>query len=133
LSFIICFSICFVWSYLGFMNLVFFSLDFKPSTLDLLEMKLCNFFFIKLSLYYDLGSGFNKLDKVDFGCFFIHFSNWFFFSISSFNIRLIRNWIHNFFISFLWDYSNLITRVGPSWPCLFLGPFLIEYIFKQAL
>jgi hypothetical protein len=52
-----------------------FYLIFQPSTLDLLEMKLHNFFyllFINISQSHDLGCGFNKLARVDLGCFFLN-------------------------------------------------------------
>jgi len=69
------------------------------------------FFFMNLSWSHDLDGGFNILIWIDLSCFFIIFLIDFF-SISSFNVGLVRNWLCNFFfIFFLWNYLDLITRV----------------------
>jgi len=54
----------------GFINLVFFLL-LQPSTLDLLEMELCNLS-MKLSSFHDI-SEFNKFAQVDIFLFFFKF------------------------------------------------------------
>jgi hypothetical protein len=66
------------------------------------------FFFMNLSWSHDLDDGFNILIWIDLSCFFIIFLIDFF-SISSFNVGLVRNWLCNFF--FLWNYLDLITWV----------------------
>jgi hypothetical protein len=54
------------------------------------------FFFMNLSWSHDLDGGFNILIWIDLSCFFIIFLIDFF-SISSFNVGLVRNWLCNFF------------------------------------
>jgi hypothetical protein len=69
------FLICFMWNHPDLMDLVFFS-RLQASTLDLLEMEFCKFFyslFIRLSWFHGLGHRFNRLARVDLYCFFLCF------------------------------------------------------------
>jgi hypothetical protein len=133
-----CFKISFMWNYSNPMNLNFF-FRFQLSILNLLEMKLCKFFYLffyEVIPSHDLGDKFNRLIHANLSCFFI-----FFFSISSF---LSLCWLENrasYFICFcfLWGYIDLMTQVAgmTSWlelaPFIFLDAFLIEYFFLIGL
>jgi hypothetical protein len=92
------------------------------------------FFFMNLSWSHDLDGGFNILIWIDLSCFFIIFLIDFF-SISSFNVGLVRNWLCNFFFSMELSRSyNSSYRFGRlSWvessssSYLFLFYFLILF------
>jgi hypothetical protein len=90
LDFVILFSICFMWSYFDLMDFIFSRL--QPWTFDLLEMELHIFFYPDL-----ITQVASLIDYPELTWFFFFFLM-IFSLISSFNIRLIRNWASYCFV-----------------------------------
>jgi len=93
-----------------FLICFFFQFKFNYLMLGLLKIELYNFF--QLTFYKIISNSWPEPQVWLIDLSFFFFFSIDFFSTSSFNIRLIKNWVSSFVsVYFLWAYPHLITRV----------------------